>query len=232
MGPGAIIQGAEATAGALRSWGGLVADAARGLPAASRAFRPLPLSSALQLLKPVDESLVHTVGWEMRNAVSWVNDGRCLQRALATALSAAQHERGSVPGALDALTTADARSAVLAVAYHPKSPALGMWDGFHGVALFRTKTDQLLAIDHTFASAPDGVIAYDDLLRTIGARAEDVRLMPATFHPPDGLGSVGGVPSFAKALGPEDLHQRFDDLAEQVSPTPRTRDRYGALIRS
>ncbi|MBC7460737.1 MAG: hypothetical protein H7287_05195 [Thermoleophilia bacterium] len=236
MGLGGIIEGVGSAARAaqsLRSWSMLASEAAHLAPGLERRFIPALLSESSSFVRPIDEALVRTTGWEMRNAVSWINDGLCVERAAVTALSAAQHETGSVAGALTALTTKDARLGATIVAYQPSKQVMGVYDNLHAAAYFETTNSKQLVIDHTFAlPGRDGVMEVGDWLRRIGAKADNARLIPSNFTPPASARASAGVPVMAKPIDQQGWRTEIGLLADKLDPPVRTRDRYGALARS
>ncbi|MCW2974011.1 MAG: hypothetical protein JWN72_2284 [Thermoleophilia bacterium] len=235
MGLGGIIEGvgsaARAQADSLRSWSMLISEAAHAAPL-ERLFAPGPLNEASGFVRTVEEALVRTTGWEMRDAVPWPNNGLCLERALLAAMSAASRETGSVAGGLAARTTKDAPRGATIVAYQPSTAVMGAYDTLHAAAYFETTSGKRLVIDHTFAApGGDGVMEVDDWLRRIGARAENARLIPSNFTPP-AAANGGVVPVMAKPISEQGWLTEIGLLADRIDPPVRTRDRFGALIRS
>lgn len=225
MGIGTITPDAARVAANLRSWTGHVADAARltGPPTANQPLRLLSAGNAG--LATVDEALVRTIGWQMRDAVRWTPDGYCVQRANLTAMSAAQQAHGGdLAAAYASLGGQDGRIGAQLVAFAPARPGLGYEARFHSAALFHTSSADLV-VDHLVAETADGVMRADDWLRAVAPRnPADVAVVAATNRPPASLRPSSGVPAGAPWMTPSDWTASGDQLATALE---RSATRHG-----
>jgi hypothetical protein len=194
---------------ALRAWGDAVAGSVDELARGMGGLKPPTLAEGAARLQPIPRASVHAAGWELRHALAWRNDDRCIQRAMFAALSLAERETGGIAPAVGRLAVDDAMPAAMAVAYDPKFGNVR----FHAAAVARTLDDELVVIDHLFAGTDDGVMAIGDWLRRTGASEAQTTIVSPLRQPPWSLRAGPGIPANARANGGESWRQHAGHLA-------------------
>ncbi len=201
---------AASAGAALRAWGGAISDAIVDVGLHLDGVSPPSLADGLTKLRPVERDLVHTVGWELRDAFVWRNDERCIQRAVFGAMSLAEREAGSLERALGQLGRDDAFAAAMTVNYTPNFGNARL----HSAVIARTTDDELLVIDHLFADADDGVLEFSEWMRRTGATAESTTVLSPLRQPPFSLTHGGpGIPIRSHGRTPEEWTTFGDHLA-------------------
>lgn len=196
---------------ALRAWGDAIATCVDDLARGTGGTRPPSIEAAAARLVPVERATLQTAGWELRHAMAWRNDGRCLQRAAFAALSVSEREAGGIAPAVGRLASDDAAAGAMVVAYDPSRMSMTR---FHAAEVSRTVDDELLVIDHLVADSDDGVLALDDWLGRIGARHADSTILSPLREPPSSLGHTGpGIPSSARVRPSAQWRELADHLA-------------------
>ena len=212
MGPGGAVDVARAAAAgaSLRAWGGAIGEAIAETGLRVGGATPPALADGLARLRPVERDLVHTIGWELRDAFVWRNDDRCIQRAVFGALSLAEREAGDLRSALGQLGHDDALSAAMTVTYTPTFGNARL----HSAVLARTVDDDFLVIDHLFADADDGVLTLAEWMRRTGATDASTTVVSPLRQPPYSITNGGpGIPISARPRTPDDWPLFGDHLA-------------------
>jgi hypothetical protein len=205
-----------------------VADAVERVGASTPGLRPPALAEGLTKLHPVERSLVHTMGWELRDAFVWRNDNKCIQRAALGAMALTERHTGSLDAAVGQLARDDAMSAALAVQYTPSFGNARL----HAAAIARTTDDELLVIDHLFADAPDGVLGFEEWMRRTGGRSDAATVLSPLRMPPLSLGPNAGIPVSARKLPLDEIRSFGDHLAQTWQESARTgRPQYEQVTR-
>lgn len=212
MGPGGAVDAVRAASqgSALRAWGEAIAGAVCESAPELSSLGLTAFQDGVQRLRPVSKDLVHTVGWELRDAFVWRNDNRCIQRAAFGALSLAQREAGGdLHAAVGQLARNDAMAAAMAVTYTPSFGNARL----HSAVIARTTDDELLVIDHLFADAPDGVLPLEEWMRRSGATESSSNILSPLVMPPWSQRGGAGIPVRTRAHRPAEWSEFADHLA-------------------
>jgi hypothetical protein len=203
---------ARAAGAALHAWGGAIAGAVDELARTLPGVRPPSLEAGAARLAPVARDPIHARGWELRHALAWRNDDRCLQRAAFAAMSIAEADAGDLTRAVGSLARTDAAAAGVAVSYAPRSFGGAR---MHAAAVARTADgDELLAIDHLVARTSDGVVSLDEWLHRIGGSPDATTILSPLHDAPASLTTAGaGIPVLARTRSATQWRAFADHLA-------------------